>query len=176
MNLKTKRHTLAAVCCLCAVATLFAAGCGGAAPEGNNQAAAANANASSAATGAGELPAGANLDAEIERLEKVAERNPGDDTVSQSLAAVYVRRGNALRAAGDLRGALKEYRSAIKYDEDNEEAQKHLAEIVPQVEGEQTGEYGEPAPLPITPGVTTDADDDAPTPGPTQQKNANRKS
>ena len=121
----------------------------------------ANSAAAQASPGAERPAEGVSLDAEIQRLEKLVERNPGEDSVTRPLAAAYVRRGNTLRAAGDLRGALKEYRSAIKYDEDNEEAQKNIAEIVPQVEGEKTGEYGEPAPLPITPNVTTDTEDDA---------------
>jgi len=169
MNLKKKTLALAFAC----LSSAFA-GCNNA-PEGNNRAANSAAPAPSPSP---ERPVeGANLDAEIQRLEKLAERNPGEDSVTRPLAAAYVRRGNTLRAAGDLRGALKEYRSAIKYDEDNEEAQKNIAEIVPQVEGEKTGEYGEPAPLPITPNVTTDTEEDrepSPTAQPSPRKNVNR--
>ena len=168
MSLKKKTLALVLTCLAAALV-----GCNNA-PEANNRTATPAPSASPSA----ELPLeGANLDAEIQRLEKLAERNPGEDSVTRPLAAAYVRRGNTLRAAGDLRGALKDYRNAIKYDEDNEEAQKHIAEIVPQVEGEQTGEYGEPAPLPITPNVTTDADDnDNVQPSPTPRKNVNRES
>jgi tetratricopeptide (TPR) repeat protein len=168
MSLKTKTHALVLSCLAAALA-----GCNSA-PEGNNRAA----NTTAAASPSAERPVDdANLDAEIQRLEKLAERNPGEDSVTKPLAAAYVRRGNTLRAASDLRGALKEYRNAIKYDEDNEEAQKNIAEIVPQVEGEKTGEYGEPAPLPITPNVTTDTEDnDNAEPSPTPRKNVNRES
>ena len=167
MILKTKTRALI-LTCLAAALT----GCNNA-PEGANRPAD---SAAASASPAAERPAeGANLDAEIQRLEKLVERNPGEDSVTRPLAAAYVRRGNGLRAASDLRGALKDYRSAIKYDEDNEEAQKNIAEIVPQVEGEKTGEYGEPAPLPITPNVTTDTDDNA-GPSPTPRKNVNRES
>ena len=169
MNLKTK--TLAPVLS-CLAAAL--AGCNSA-PEATNRA--ANSAAAQASPGAERPVEGVSLDAEIQRLEKLVERNPGEDSVTRPLAAAYVRRGNTLRAAGDLRGALKDYRSAIKYDEDNEEAQKSIAEIVPQVEGEKTGEYGEPAPLPITPNVTTDTEDNAgpsPTAQPSPRKNVNR--
>ena len=169
MNLKTKTRTLVLSCLVAALA-----GCSNA-PGGNNRTANTAAPAPSPAA---ERPLeGASLDAEIQRLEKLAERNPGEDSVTKPLAAAYVRRGNTLRAAGDLRAALKEYRSAIKYDEDNEEAQKNIADIVPQVEGEKTGEYGEPAPLPITPNVTTDTDDNtgpSPTAQPSPRKNVNR--
>ena len=168
MNLNTKTLALVLSCLAAALA-----GCNNA-PEGNNRA--SNSAAASASPGAERPAEGANLDAEIQRLEKLVERNPGEDSVTRPLAAAYVRRGNALRAAGDLRGALKDYRNAIKYDEDNEEAQKNIAEIVPQVEGEKTGEYGEPAPLPITPNVTTDTDEAEPSPTaqPSPRKNVNR--
>ena len=167
MSLKKKTLALVLTCLAAALV-----GCNNA-PEVNNR------TANTAATAPSPSPErpleGASLDAEIQRLEKLAERNPGEDSVTRPLAAAYVRRGNTLRAAGDLRGALKDYRSAIKYDEDNEEAQKNIAEIVPQVEGEKTGEYGEPAPLPITPNVTTDTEDNA-GPSPTPRKNVNRES
>ncbi|HEX7174407.1 MAG TPA: tetratricopeptide repeat protein [Pyrinomonadaceae bacterium] len=169
MILKTKTRALI-LSCLAATLT----GCNDA-PEGTNRA--ANSAATSSSPAAERPVEGANLDAEIQRLEKLVERNPGEDSVTRPLAAAYVRRGNNLRASNDLRGALKDYRSAIKYDEDNEEAQKNIAEIVPQVEGEKTGEYGEPAPLPITPNVTTDTDDNAgpsPTAQPSPRKNVNR--
>ena len=170
MILKTITRSLILSCL-----ALTLTGCDNA-PEVANRA--ANSTATSASPSGAERPAeGVNLDAEIQRLEKLVERNPGEDSVTRPLAAAYVRRGNTLRAAGDLRAALKEYRSAIKYDEDNEEAQKNIADIVPQVEGEKTGEYGEPAPLPITPNVTTDTDDNAgpsPTAQPSPRKNLNR--
>jgi hypothetical protein len=169
MSLKTKTHALVLSCLAAALA-----GCNSA-PEGNNRA--ANSTTASASPAATRPVEDANMDAEIQRLEKLAERNPGEDSVTKPLAAAYVRRANTLRAASDLRGALRDYRNAIKYDEDNEEAQKNIADIVPQVEGEKTGEYGEPAPLPITPNVTTDTDDNtgpSPTAQPSPRRNANR--
>ena len=154
MSNQTSSLVSAAALCLCFVS----AACGGGGAGATN---ASNAtNPASAATPVSD----ANLNAEIERLERSAERNPLDDDVNKALAKAYVRRGNIARAAGDLRAALKDYRSALRYDEDNDEAQKFSAEIGVQVEGEQTGEYGEPAPLPITPNVAADDDDNAPTP------------
>jgi len=126
----------------------------------NNSAAASNTAA------AGGDPS--KLDAEIVRLEKQAEKNPGNAETLTELARACVRRGNAYREAGRLREAMDDYRRAQRNDPDNEEAQRNAAEIAPQVEGTPTGEYGEPAPLPISPNV---ADDDAkPTPTPTPKK------
>jgi tetratricopeptide (TPR) repeat protein len=161
---------------------LLACACGGRAPAGN----AAQGASTSADTGAsagtgtaspqasvgeGGTQASADIsqfDAEVERLEKRAERNPGDDDALSELAKAYVRRGNALRAANRLREALFDYRRAQSADPDNPDAQRNAAEISPLVEGAPTGENGEPAPLPITPGVTDD--EERPTPTPTPKK------
>lgn len=97
----------------------------------------------------------AKLDAEVARLERLVARNPADDEPRAELARVYVRRANAHRAAGRLREALDDYSRALRIDPDNEEAQKSVADIRPEVEGTPPeGEYGEPPPLPITPTVT----------------------
>jgi Tfp pilus assembly protein PilF len=116
------------------------------------------------AAGVGDL---ARLDSDIERLERQVERNPADDDSRIALAETYVRRGNARRASQQLKEALADYRLAMKYDLDNEEAIKNSAELSPLVEGTpEPGEYGEPAPLPITPNVT--GEDASPTPTPAQ--------
>lgn len=104
----------------------------------------------------------AQLDADIARLEKQAQRNPNDDTTRAALAHAYVRRGNAHRAAQQLAEALRDYQNALRLNPDDEDAQRNTAEISPQVEGEPTGEYGEPAPLPITPNVTTETEETPP--------------
>jgi len=149
---------------------LLAGSCGKSATNGNGQAnAAANASASalpqvSAADGPAAATDFAKLDAEVEQLERRAERNPGDDEALADLAKAYVRRGDARRAAKQLSEALSDYRRAQSADPDNPDAQRNAAEISPLVEGAPTGENGEPAPLPITPGVT--ADEERPTPTP----------
>ncbi len=112
---------------------------------------------------------GAALDSEIERLERHAERTPSDD-VRASLAAAYVKRGDARRAAGDPAKAFEDYQSALRNDPDNEDAQRAVKDLSPQVEGEREGEYGEPEPLPITPGVTSGAAASTPTPEASPQK------
>jgi cytochrome c-type biogenesis protein CcmH/NrfG len=96
----------------------------------------------------------ARLDAEIARLERLTERNPADDEARTQLAQAYVRRANTHHAARRLPEALADYRRAQRLDPDNEEAQRNVADIAPQVEGTpQEGEYGEPAPPPISPNV-----------------------
>lgn len=144
----------AALAALCLA--LAASACGGGDERAANEPG-AGANAAAGANTNARAPG--DLNAEIERLERSAERNPSDESTSKALAAAYVRRGNATREAGDLRAALKDYRSALRYDEDNPEAQESSAALSVQVEGEKTGENGEPAPLPITPGAAADDDD-----------------
>ncbi|MGH9900679.1 MAG: tetratricopeptide repeat protein [Pyrinomonadaceae bacterium] len=129
-----------------------------------------NANAASPANspdGGGTADA-SKYNAEIARLENEAEKNPGDEELRGALSQAYLRRANAHRAAQQLREALRDYQKALRYNQDNEEAQQRIAEISPQVEAQGTGEYGEPAPLPITPNVTgsEDADDQKPSPTP----------
>ena len=146
---------------------LFACACGKGAANGNAQANASASPQSSATANAADAGDMTKLDSDVEQLEKRAERNPGDDEALTELAKAYVRRGDAHRAANQLREALFDYRRAQSADPDNADAQRDAAEISPQVEGAQTGENGEPAPLPITPGVT--ADEDKPTPTPKNQ-------
>ncbi|HEV2707103.1 MAG TPA: tetratricopeptide repeat protein [Pyrinomonadaceae bacterium] len=140
------------------VALTFAA-CGRGGSSGGNKTANAEATPTPA-TGTADL---AQIDADIARLEKQAQRNPNDDTARAALASAYVRRGNAHRAAQQLPQALRDYQNALRINPDDEDAPRNIAEISPQVEGEPTGEYGEPAPLPITPNVTTGTDEQTPT-------------
>jgi tetratricopeptide (TPR) repeat protein len=107
----------------------------------------------------------AKLDADIERLEKATERNPGDEDTRDELAKAYVRRGDAERASGQPQEALKDYQRALRLDPDNGEAQKNAADTQEQLGGEQQDENGAPAPAPITPNVADEDDKPAPTPG-----------
>ena len=146
---------------------LFACACSKSTANGNgrgNASASPQSSANATTAVAGDMT---KLDADVEQLEKRAERNPGDDEALTELAKAYVRRGDAHRAANQLREALFDYRRAQSADPDNADAQRDAADISPLVEGTQTGENGEPAPLPITPGVT--ADEDKPTPTPKKQ-------
>jgi cytochrome c-type biogenesis protein CcmH/NrfG len=154
------------VCLVAAVAgALFfaSAACrdGGTNESAQTNGAAASNNSANNATAGGDP---AKIDAEIERLEKQAGKNPGNADTLAELARAYVRRGNAYRDAQRLREAMDDYRRAQRNDPDNEEAQRNAAEIAPQVEGTPTGEYGEPAPLPISPNVADDETKPTPTP------------
>lgn len=108
----------------------------------------------------------AKFDAEIAELEKQVEKTPGDDEVRNGLSRAYLRRANVLREAHDLKGAHRDYQSALRVNPDNEEAQQRAAEISEQTGEQNTGENGEPAPLPITPNITStgESTDVQPTP------------
>lgn len=164
MATQTRTQKLAATSGLALL--LLACGCGGGA-RNNSERSSANASGSpqTSAPG-GEVTADASkFDAEIARLEKLAERNPGDEDVRDEIARAYVRRGDWMRAAGRLREALLDYQRALRFDPDSDAAQKNAAETKEQVGGgEQEDENGAPAPLPITPNVADDEEKPTPTP------------
>ena len=163
-----KRHTRTSGLAALALAPLLLCltACGG----GQENAGQSNSDANASANGSTAAAAGGDpskLDAEIERLEKLALKNPGDYDSRDALARAYVRRANSLRDAQRLKEALLDYQRALRLNEDDEEAQKNAAEISPLVEGTpQEGEYGEPPPLPITPNVTGGDEKATPTPTP----------
>jgi cytochrome c-type biogenesis protein CcmH/NrfG len=162
----TRAQNVAAALALALLLLTCACGRRGATDNARGGGASAQASPQATVPGGG-APAPADiskLDAEVEQLEKRAERNPGDDEALSDLAKAYVRRGDARRAANQLREALGDYRRAQSADPDNPDAQRNAAEISALVEGAQTGENGEPAPLPITPGVTDDEERPTPTP------------
>jgi tetratricopeptide (TPR) repeat protein len=110
--------------------------------------------ANSTAAGTGEPIDTSKYDAEIKRLEKQAEMRPGDDATRIALAKAYLARGNALTQARQYRAALGDYRRALRYDPDNEEARQWAATItgiLQQMGREVPTEGNEPAPLPMTP-------------------------
>ena len=109
------------------------------------------------------------LNGEVERLEKQAERNPADEETRDELARAYVKRAKIEQSGGQLQEALTDYQRALRHDPDNEEAQAGAAAVDQQLGGDQQeDENGAPAPLPITPNV---ADEDGkPTPTPTPKK------
>jgi tetratricopeptide (TPR) repeat protein len=153
----------------------FASACGGGGASNNAQQANASAQPDSSAqsNNAGGSAAVASatdvakLNADIERLEKAAERNPGDDDTRDELARAYVRRGDAERAAGQPQEAINDYQRALRLDPDNDEAQKNAADTKEQFGGEQEDENGAPAPLPITPNVADEDNKPAPNAKPT---------
>jgi tetratricopeptide (TPR) repeat protein len=163
MTKRTRTQTIAATSGLALL--LLAGGCGGAQPNANRSS--ANATSSpqaNASVGEGGADA-AKLDAEIERLEKLAERNPGDEDGRDELARAYVRRGDWMRGTGRLREALLDYQRALRLDPDNDAAQRNAAATKEQLGGaDQEDENGAPAPLPITPNVADDEGKPTPTP------------
>ena len=156
----SKIKSVASVAALVALAAL-ANGCGGASNNARQSNAVAQASPSQSNVDA--APASiadvAKLNADIERLEKAAERNPGDEDTRDELARAYVRRGDAQRASGQPQEALKDYQSALRLDPDNGEAQKNAADTQEQLGGEQReDENGAPAPPPISPNVADEDD------------------
>lgn len=166
----------------CGLTILVCGACGGTSPAANQgtanagaQTAAASspspttpiapAPASSTAPGTGEAIDTSKYDEEIKRLEKQAEMRPGDDA-RLALAKAYLARGNALTQAKQYRAALGDYRRALRYDPDNEEARQWAATItgiLQQMGREVPTEGNEPAPLPMTPD-TIAGDDESTTP------------
>jgi tetratricopeptide (TPR) repeat protein len=151
---------------------LLATACGGGASNSAQQSNAgaqtstAQSNVNSGAAVASNADV-AKLNADIERLEKAAERNPGDEDTRDDLARAYVLRGNAERAAGQPQEAINDYQRALRLDPDNDEAQKNAADTKEQFGGEQEDENGAPAPLPITPNVADEDNKPAPNAKPT---------
>lgn len=146
----------------------LACGCGGGASDNARQSNAgaqapvqSNANGGAASASSADVT---KLSADIERLEKAAERNPGDEDTRDELARAYVRRGDAERFLNQPREALNDYQRALRLDPDNGEAQKNAADTQEQLGGEQQDENGAPAPAPITPNVADDEEKPAPTP------------
>ena len=159
------RATVTALTLLVAVATLSNA-CRREAQKAepaSNQTAAAQPNAAAS-------PADiAQLNGEIERLEKQAERNPGDEETQDELARAYVKRAKAEQSAGRHQEALADYQRALRYDPDNDEAAAGAAAVNQELGGAgKEDENFAPVPPPISPNV---ADEDGkPTATPTPKK------
>lgn len=175
------RHELLVGCLLLSLTTMMlttlSACSGSSAPPTTDQAATANASPSPPAR-ATALPTAAppNMgepidtskhNAEIARLEKQAQKSPGDETTRTALAQAYLGRANALKDARQYRVALGDYRRALRYDPDNEEAQQMAAVIVgilKEMNREVPAEGEEPAPLAITPDTSEDDEEGAASP------------
>ena len=161
------RRSALPVLTLLVAAALLAAGCRRGAQENANAGPAqANAPQSGAATPGGEAAGNvAQLNADIERLERQAERNPADEETRDELARLYVRRGDAQRGAGQLREALADYQSALRHDPDNDNAQAAAAAVNQELGGDsKEDENGAPVPPPITPNVADEEGKPTPTP------------
>lgn len=106
----------------------------------------------------------AQLNVEIERLEKQAERNPADEETRDELARAYVKRAKVEQGVGQFQEALADYQRALRHDPDNDDAQAGAAAATDAIGGDKEDENGAPAPLPITPNVADE--DEKPTPTP----------
>ncbi len=110
-----------------------------------------NAMAASSSASAGEAIDTSKFDAEIERLKKPALRKDAPKSATIALAKAYADRGNAFTQARQYRVALGDYRRALKYDPNNEDAQQGATMIVTILRGmgrDVPAEGAEPTPLP----------------------------
>jgi cytochrome c-type biogenesis protein CcmH/NrfG len=160
-NSRHRRAAVSVLTLLVAAATL-SAGCRRDAPKGTDGAAGQTASAQKAGTAA--PPDISQLNGDIERLEKQAERNPGDEETRDELARAYVRRAKLEQGEGRHQEALVDYQRALRHDPDNDDAQSGAASATEALGGEKEDENGAPAPLPITPGVADEEGKPTPTP------------
>lgn len=140
----------AAVCCLVMLAL---AGCGTApvatnrqGPTPANQSAtssnapttqsahatpvAASPKSSTPATGNVEPVDTSKYDAEIKRLEEKAKKATGDQQTRVALGKAYANRGDALTGVRQYSAALGDYRRALRYDPNNEQARQMSGTII----------------------------------------------
>lgn len=163
-----RRRAAAAALTLLVAASITAAGCRGGAQKRDGAAAGQTASAQKGGAGA---PADiAHLSADIERLEKQAERNPADAETRDELARAYVRRAKLEQSAGQRQEALADYQRALRHDPDNDEAQAGAAVVNQELGGDsKEDENGAPVPPPITPNVADEEGKPTPTPTPKKQ-------
>lgn len=91
------------------------------------------------------------FDAEIAKTTKDFKAKPKDDAAKKSLAEAFLKRGIALTDARQYASALGDYRRALKYDPNNEDAKKWIDEILSiyrMINREYPKEGEEPPPLP----------------------------
>ena len=159
---RSRRAAVTVLTLFVALATLQA-GCRRNAQKGANTSAG---QATAAQPGASASPTDiAQLNGEIERLEKQAERNPADEETQDELARAYVKRAKSEQAGGQFQEALVDYQRALRHDPDNDDAQAGAAAVDQQLGGDrQEDENGAPAPLPITPNVADEEGKATPTP------------
>jgi hypothetical protein len=180
-----------AIVAACYVMTLVCSACSDRPPAATNQVATSSVNtqnapastppatttapspANSSASGGGEAIDTSRYDEEIKRLEKQAEKRPTDESARLDLARAYLARGNALTGARQYRAALGDYRRALRYDPDNDEAREWAATIVgilQQMGRDVPTEGNEPPPLPMTPDTIPGDNEGSSSKEPTRKK------
>jgi tetratricopeptide (TPR) repeat protein len=95
----------------------------------NKSAPMANSNAKTKWTQSGEPIDTKSLDAAIADAEK-AYKAKADDETKTALSDAYFQRGMALTEARQYASALGDYRRAVKYDADNEQAKEWIKQII----------------------------------------------
>jgi len=130
-------------------ALLLAAGCSRDSRDGRGQAAQhdANANAAAATKDIGKL------DAEIAGLEAQSTKNPDDNSLRESLAEAFVRRGNVHLEARRLKEALADFQTALSHKPDLDEAQERITQINRETQPEPDADDGKPVTVPAKPGA-----------------------
>ncbi len=92
------------------------------------------------------------FDEEIAKAEKDLKAKPKDETAKKTVAEAYLKRGIALTQSQQYASALGDYRRVLKYNADNEEAKKWIAQIISiydMINKEAPEEGEEPPPLPF---------------------------
>jgi cytochrome c-type biogenesis protein CcmH/NrfG len=159
-----RRRATLPVLTLLVAAALLSAGCRRGAQKGADAGAGAGQTAAAQPSGTATPADATQVNADIERLEKSAERNPADDETQDELARAYVKRAKLEQAGGQFQEALADYQRALRHDPDNDDAQAGAADVDQQLGGDkQEDENGAPAPLPITPNVADEEGKATPT-------------
>lgn len=90
------------------------------------------------------------FNADIEKAEKALKANPNDETAKKNLSEAFTKRGVALTEARQYASAIGDYRNALKYNANNDEAKKWIATIIniyDSINREVPNEGEEPEPL-----------------------------
>ncbi len=135
---------------LCCAVALTLAACGRNTAQSGNRAgsSANNATNTNANVSPAQALASGQLDADIAQLEAQAEKQPEDDTARTAVAVAYVRRANALRAAGRTDEALRDYQTALRFNPDNEDAQLGLEQLNQEAGVAPRADDGRPVTVP----------------------------
>lgn len=138
----------------CCIATMLV-GCNKQTAPANQQTAnrSTASNQSASNTNAG-TPDFAKLDADITRLESEAAERPDDNSLRESVANAYAKRGAANYDAHKPAEALKDYQSALSYNPDYEEAQLRVQQISQEIGGAVRTDDGKPVTVPAKPGAS----------------------
>jgi tetratricopeptide (TPR) repeat protein len=94
----------------------------------------------------------AKFDGTIAAAEKIVKSKPNDEQAKKDLAQAYFDRGAALTEARQYASALGDYRRALKYDPNHQEAKDWIGQIVSiyqMLKKEPPKEGEEPPPLPF---------------------------